>query len=611
MDGIVGINRQGGWVTRKEITLMLDSMAHRGPHGEAVIPSPSVGLGQCQLTPVGHRKIQSPFSNQRGDLYGVFNGQLDNEEALRRNLSRKEDCFPGEGARQLLLQLYEEEGTGLLSKIQGVFSLAIWDGRAKRLLLARDRLGVKPLYYYHQGDRLIFASEIKALLVLKEIPLQVNQEALWHYLTLQYVPEPFTLFAGIQKLPPGHFLLFKGGELELTSYWQLRFPKTYLKKEPRYYVQGVMKILEEIVADNLAGSSSVGAFLSGGIDSAILVALLSRYKEDLQAFTVSFPHQNYNESLPASQVAKELGVSHYQLMVTPRDYLEELPQLIWQLDEPLADPSAISLYFAASLAKDEVQVVFSGEGADEIFAGYPIYGECRSLAPFRLLPPPFLSLLKRLAQQLPPVKGKSYLYRATTPLLTRYLGNAFIFSQRAKEELLQTQTPFPETPLFLSSRYQGIEDTDPLTQMQYVDLLNWMPGDILMKADKMTAACSLSLRAPFLHHRLFEFAVQIPPGYRLKGGESKYILRQVAQHLLGRQVARRKKQGFPTPIRIWLKKELFPLARELFSSSTAQQYFSQEVLNSLLKGHCSSEGDYSRQLWTIMVFILWHQQYFS
>lgn len=610
MGGIVGIYRQGERVTKEELQEMMGRIRHRGADDGGIFLSSSRELGLGQLAILGPKKSRQPLQNEENTLHLIFNGEMYTATALGLEQESRGDPFQSQQEGELLLHLYEEEGASFLSRMRGMFSLALWDVQKKSLFLARDRFGIKPLYYYHQGETLLFASEIKALLTLKEVPCRVNMEALWHYLTLQYVPEPFTLFAGIKKLPPGHFLTFQGGRLGIESYWEVAFPQKYKKRDPDYYVQGVLKHLEEAVHLPLNNGSSVGAFLSGGIDSAILVTLLSRLKEDLKTFTVTFPHQDYNESLPAWRIAKAVGVSNYQVMVTPGEYMEYLPHLIWHMDEPIADPSAVSLYFAASLAKNFVPIVYSGEGADEIFAGYPIYGESRSLIPLRLLPSSILLAVKKLSLWLPPVKGKSYLYRASTPLLERYLGNAFIFSKRAKEDLLKKKTPFPDTAAFLSSRY-SLSGEDPLTQMQYVDLVNWMPGDILMKADKMTMASSIELRVPFLDHHLFQFAAQIPPRYRLKGGESKYILRQVARTLLGKEIARHEKRGFPTPIRVWLKKEMRPLARDLFSSSSARRFFSPKVLQSLLKRHDRDEGDYSRQIWTIMVFVLWYEAYFS
>lgn len=603
MGGIAGIYRERGPIVRGELERMLEGL-ECGAGDERLVLSSSIGF--CSKRDVIGREGKNPF--QRGDITLAFTGRIINGKELAEELRGKGSSLPRQEDPEVILNLYRERGQDFLTHLRGGFALALWDRREKRLILARDRFGIKPLYYYHDHGTLLFASTIKALLRCREVSLKLNPEALWHYLTLQYVPHPLTLFLGVEKISPGEALLVREGEEERWPYWKVKFPDEYRKEPPSYYMQGSKELLEESVQLHLTNQPT-GAFLSGGVDSALLTALLARQIKDLKAFTVSFPHQDYNESLPASRIAKELGILHYQVMVTPEEFMERLPHLVWHMDEPIADPSAISLYFVAALARDHVQVIFSGEGADEIFGGYPIYGETKALAPLRLLPPSLLKRMRGLSRRLPSIKGSHYLYRATTPLEERYLGNAFIFSEEEKGRLLKKEFERKSTASFFSPYYEEVRGKHPLTKMQYLDLTTWMPGDILMKAETMTRACSLELRAPFLDDQLFTFAASIPPKYRLLGGESKHILRQVARAFLPNEICSRRKLGFPTPIRVWLRKEMLSLARELLFSSTASRFFVEESLASLLERHLLGAEDYSRELWTIMIFILWYDTF--
>ena len=607
MSGIAGILSWKSDPGRELLLKMLKRIKHRGPRGRGHYYSPPVVLGQRWQT--GDNRKREPVSNERKSLRLVFDGRIYNHLQLRQRLKKEGHFFQSRSCEEVIPHLYEERGRVFISSLQGMYAFALWDEDKKELLLVRDPFGIKPLYYFQQGSFFAFASELKALLELKEVSLQVDREALWHYLSLQYVPEPLSILAGVRKLRPGHFLQLDAEGYRERVYWEPEFAPPKKGRSTTQWVDETLALLQERVDLYCQGEEEVGALLSGGIDSAILAALLRR-KRRIKTFTVGFPVPGYSEIDAAAETARLLDTEHYQVLVTPGEYSRQLSSLLWYLDEPLADPSAISLFFGARLAGNFLKAVLSGEGADEFFGGYTIYREPYSLAPLRRLPSCLLKRMAALALYLPQIKGRNYIYRAGTPLEKRYIGNASIFSEEMKEELLG-RVRGESTVEFLAPYYRRVEGREELLKMQYIDLRSWLPGDILTKADRMSAASSLELRAPFLDLAIFQLAAALPSALKIKGGETKYLLRRVARRLLPHEVAGRKKLGFPTPIRVWLKDQLKPLARRLVTSSQAASFFDTRFLESLLDFHTAGKGDYSRQLWTVMVFLLWYEEYSS
>lgn len=604
-----GIAEESGPV----LEAMMQVMTHRGPDDYGFYHDSYAGLGFRRLSIIDLKAGRQPFASEDGRYRAVVNGAIYNFQALRRELQARGHLFRTQTDGEVIVHLYEDLGENCVKKLRGMFTLAIWDTLEKKLFLARDRFGIKPLYYTLLGDMLIFASEAKSLLQHPSVEAKLNQAALPHYLTFQYFPDPETAFAGIYRLRPAHHLTFDRNGLSIKKYWHLKF-RPDQSKDLSYYVDMTDHLLQEAVRLHMTSDVPRGAFLSSGIDSSTIVALLNRF-EDVSTYSVGCAGGKYDELPPARETAAFLGTRHEERRISAGEYWEQLPKITWYQDEPVADPAAVALYFAARLAAGEVKVVLSGEGADEVFGGYDIYREPAAVAPLQRLPGPLKQLLRSASRILPEgLKGKNYLRRATTSLEQRYFGNAFIFTEDEKRALLNREIYGQgwEPPTAVTAPYykQSIR-YDGTTRMQHLDFFTWLPGDILAKADRMTMAHSLELRMPYLDHVLFEFAATIPPQFKIRKGMTKYVLRQAAARHLPDEIVRRPKLGFPVPIALWIRDSFKEQLRELFHSRIARTYFNPPQLEHLLNLHCLGEGDYGRKLWTAAIFILWHSIYFK
>jgi len=604
-----GIGEDSGPV----LEAMTQVMTHRGPDDYGFYHDSYAALGFRRLSIIDLKGGRQPFTSENGRYRAVFNGEIYNFQALRRELQAKGHLFRTQTDGEVIIHLYEDLGENCVKKLRGMFTLAIWDTLEKKLFLARDRFGIKPLYYTLSGDMLIFASEAKALLQHPSVEAKLNQAALPHYLTFQYFPDPETAFAGIYRLRPAHHLTLDRKGLNIQKYWHLRFRPDY-SKDLNYYVDMADHLLQEAVRLHMISDVPRGAFLSSGIDSSNIVALLNRL-EDVSTYSVGCEGGKYDELPQARKTAAFLGTKHKEVRIGAGEYWDNLAKITWYQDEPVADPSAVALFFVARLAAAEVKVVLSGEGADEVFGGYDIYREPAAVAPLQGLPGPLKQLLGRASRKLPEgFKGKNYLRRGTTLLEQRYFGNALIFSEEEKAALLNREIygrGWDPPTVVTAPYYKQSLRYDDTTRMQHLDFFTWMPGDILAKADRMTMAHSLELRVPYLDHVLFEFAATIPPRYKIRKGMTKYILRQAAARYLPDEITRRPKLGFPVPIALWIRDYYKDHLRELFHSRAARTYFNPPQLEHLLNLHCQGQGDYGRKLWTAAIFILWHSIYFK
>ena len=582
-------------------------MIHRGPDEGANYIGQSFGLGFRRLSIIDLTTGHQPLSNEQQNIQLACNGEIYNYTDLRREMIRRGHRFNTGNDAEVIIHLYEEMGTDCLQQLRGMFSFVLWDENKQLLFGARDRFGIKPFYYLEQDGLFACASEIKALTMLPGFPFKVDEGSFLDYLSFQYVPEPRTMFKGIYRLPPGHFLLKKTGTpAKLTRYWRIDFSTD--EKPRHYFVEGIREKMREAVKLHLQSDVPRGTFLSGGIDSAIITALV-REQEAISTFSVGYEESGYSELPEARQTAHYLETDHHEYIIKPAEFLEHLPRLIWHFDEPVADPAAISLYFVARQASKKITVTLSGEGADEVFAGYGIYREPFALAPFNKLPKQLRVSLEMIAKILPSrIPGKNYLARARQPLEKRFLGNASIFSPAEKQRItkkLEQRLPYRITkPL-----YCQVAHLDEVTRMQYIDLNTWMPGDILVKADKMTMANSLELRVPFLDHHLFEFAATIPLRFKIQGKVTKKILREAFQDMLPREAINRPKRGFPVPTRQWLKRDDFKsFFRDLMQGEGAN-WFNKKGIEQLYFAHTTGKQDCSRKLWTVLIFLLWHRIY--
>lgn len=610
MCGICGMVQNHIPVDETVLHAMTDAMIHRGPNDVGYFVDGNIGLGFRRLSIVDIQNGHQPMANEDGSVWVVFNGEIYNHVRLRKDLEQRGHRFQSEADTEVIVHLYEEFGIDCLSSLSGMFAFAILDLRARTLYVARDHFGIKPLYYASSPDGLLFASELRSILNSQAVARNLNMQAVWDYFTFQYVPSPLTMVQGVHKLPAAHYLRYKDGDLTLRRYWSPAYiPDS--SKPFDYFVEGVRAELAASVQRHLQGSVPLGSFLSSGVDSSAIAALVSKHQA-LTTFSIGFQDasNSMNELSEAESLAKRLGSTHHSLAVTRADFMERLPQALHSLEEPLGDPSAIALYFIAELASRHVTVVLSGEGADEVFGGYPIYHEPVSLAMFEYLPRSLRSGLGRLAHMLPHgQKGRDFLIRGSHSIERRFMGNIRVFTEEAKRDLFCADT-FSDLPLpsfhVTDPIYQDTVGLDDITRMQLVDLTTWLPGDILFKADKMTMAHSLELRVPYLDRKLFEFAATIPVKYRVQGQQGKVTLRAAVRDLLPPEVTNRPKLGFPVPYREWLREES-GLVWDVFHSSSARYLFQGEQIERMLREHRGRERDHGRALWTLFAFLLWHQ----
>jgi asparagine synthase (glutamine-hydrolysing) len=596
-----------------DIRAMTDIIVHRGPDEEGMYKSDGVLFGFRRLSIIDLAEGSQPLPNETESVWVVFNGEIYNYKQLRAELEALGHRFRTHSDTEVIVHLYEEMGEQCVHRLRGMFAFVVWDQQRQTLFGARDHFGIKPFYYTHDRHKLLFASEIKSLLVVPGVERAVNQESLLQYLTFQYVPQPETMFRGIHKLPHGHsFTIGRDGVLRIRQYWDPQF--TAEDRSMDDFIEELRERLRDSVEHHMQSDVKRGCFLSSGIDSTAIAAYM-RQREPIKTFSVGFEGPN-NEAIISADTALQLGTEHHAKMISERDFFDVLPAAIWHQDEPVADPSAIALYHVAQLAKKHVTVVLSGEGADELFGGYRIYREPSALRALSWLPESLKMRLHRLIEATPAsFYGRNYLLRATTPIEQRFLGNAKIFSEDTKAQLLsgdwRKQIAYREPFELVAPFYEKTRNWDPVTRMQYIDLHFWMPGDILMKADKMTMAHSLELRVPFLDKELFELVRKIPANYRIADGTTKAIFRRAMNGIVPENILQRPKLGFPVPLGEWLKGARAEQLLETIKGSGVDSYFSMQEVERLVRQHRDGQVDVSRKLWVLYVFALWHDTFLA
>ena len=594
----------------KVLARMMKVMEHRGPDGGDTYASDGALLGFRRLSIIDLDTGMQPMVNEDGSMALVFNGEIYNYQTLRKVLKQKGHEFRNSSDSEVILHGYEEYQKELLGKLRGMFGFAVWDDKKKSLFAARDYFGIKPFYYAVVENTLVFASEIKCILEYPGYQKKVNEEALEQYLSFQYSALPETFFKGIYKLLPGHYLTFENQELKVGRYFEPTLDPGAKESESAMIAE-TRKVMNQSVKRHLISDVEVGSFLSSGVDSS-LIAALSKCN---RTFTVGFAHEGdkYNEITYAKELSKKIGIENQCKYISREEFKEAIPKVMYHMDEPLADASAVALYFLAQEASKKVKVVLSGEGADEIFGGYNIYLEPKALGWSRWIPLKVREKLASVAERLPRhMKGRNYLIRAARPLSERYIGNAYIFTADERKRLLRRKKEGTKPNELLKKEYdkmRGLPDSD---QMQALDLVYWLPGDILLKADKMSMAHSLEVRVPFLDKDVFEVARRIPHSLKTKKYTTKYVLRKVADEYLPEQVAKKKKLGFPIPIRNWFKEDdWYQQIKTAFTGETAAKYFHTKRLVRLLEEHRSGREDNSRKIWTVYAFLVWHQVFFE
>ena len=586
---------------------MMDSIAHRGPDSSGEYSDDNINMGFRRLSFLDLEAGAQPLYNENARYTLTYNGEIYNFQEIREDLIEKGHIFKTHTDSEVILHGYEEYGTDLLNKLRGMFAFVIWDNVEKTLFGARDFFGIKPFYYTLIHDEFVYASEIKAILKHPNVKKELNEEALETYLTFQYSALPETFFKGIFKLPPAHYFILKDGKMELTRYWEPKFEEKEDSLEN--YVNMIDAQMKESIEAHKISDVEVGSFLSSGVDSSYVA---SCFNGD-HTFTVGFDNKQYNEISYAEDLSKEINIPNTNKVITPEEYWNVLPKVQYFMDEPLADPSCVALYFVCNLASQTVKGVLSGEGADEFFGGYNIYKEPLDSSAYHKLPKVLRKALARIVQALPfSFKGKNFIIRGSKDIEERFLGNAYMFSLKERKELLKIKTNAPDPFEFVKPIYDKVKDKDDVTKMQYVDMHMWLSGDILLKADKMSMANSLEVRVPFLDRKVFDVASKIPTKYRVNKENTKYAMRLAAKRNLPPAVANKKKLGFPVPIRVWLKEDkYYNIVKNAFTSATANQYFNTDLLVKLLDEHRSGKADNSRKVWTIFMFLTWHKVYFE
>lgn len=587
---------------------MMNKIIHRGPDSAGTHSDEDVTMGFRRLSIIGLEDGSQPMYNEDGSIVICFNGEIYNYQPIKEMLIEKGHVFKSHADTEVLIHLYEEKGEEMLNDLRGMFAFAIYDMKNKKLFAARDFFGIKPFYYTVVDGNIIYGSEIKSILAHPAYKKEVNDVALENYLTFQYSVLPETFFKGVYKLMPGHCFTFHNGEINIKRYWEPTFEADENKSLDEF-VQEIDDAMHDSVEHHKISDVEVGSFLSSGVDSSYVAATFNGDK----TFTVGFDYEKYNEIDYAKALSEKIKIDNYSKLVSSEEYWAAIPKIQYHMDEPLADPAAIALYFVSQTAAKHVKVSMSGEGADEFFGGYNIYKEPLDTAGYRKLPKGLRKGLANVAQAVPfKFKGKNFLIRGSKDIEERFIGNAFMFNEKERAKILKNPTGKYNHKELTKPFYDKVKDKDDVTKMQYIDINFWLIGDILLKADKMSMAHSLEVRVPFLDKEVFNVARTIPTKYKVNKSNTKYAMRMAAHRYLPDMVAEKKKLGFPVPIRIWLKDDkYYNMIKKAFTSEAAEKYFNTNELVKYLDEHKEGKADNSRKIWTVYMFLVWYNDFFG
>ncbi|MBP5430991.1 asparagine synthase (glutamine-hydrolyzing) [Ruminococcus sp.] len=618
MCGIVGFTNNIG-NSDEVLEKMMDRIKHRGPDAYGKYIDDDIALGHRRLSIIDVSSSgDQPIFNEDNTLVIIFNGEIYNYMSIKEKLIEAGHKFKTNTDTEVLIHGYEEYGEKLLNMLRGMFSFVIWDKIKKELFGARDFFGIKPMYYANMNGTLMFGSEIKSFLEHPNFDKELNTAALENYLTFQYSPTSETFFNNVYKLPPAHFFRYKDGHFETKRYWDVQFSADD-KPELNDWVNKISDIFHNSVEAHKIADVEVGSFLSSGVDSSYVAAIANVDK----TFTVGFGNdEKYNEIGWAKNFSKYIGKENTSKVITPEEYWNSLSMIQYHMDEPLADPSAVALYFVCNIASEKLKVVLSGEGADEIFGGYNVYSDPDGTV-YDKLPRSIKRGVGKVASKLPAKRGVNFFVRKGKDVEERFIGNAYMFTPDERKSLLKINTDAPDPTVITKPFYENVKGKDDVTKMQYLDLHLWMAGDILLKADKMSMANSLELRVPFLDKVVMALAEKIPTKYRVtheKGTDetkyiTKYAMRLAAKKDTPEQTAKtaaKKKLGFPVPIRVWLKEEkYYDIVKRYFESESSKKFFNIAPLLKLLYDHRDGKADNSRKIWTVFIFLIWYKVYFE
>ncbi|HEY0408064.1 MAG TPA: asparagine synthase (glutamine-hydrolyzing) [Pyrinomonadaceae bacterium] len=623
MCGIAGYIEDAAARASDERAVILDRMCrairHRGPDDQGtLVTAGGVALGMRRLSIIDLAGGNQPISGCDGSVTVVFNGEIYNYREVQRELEARGHRFSTHSDTEAIVHAYEEYGAASLAHLRGMFVFALWDEGRRELFIARDRAGKKPLYYTLTPEgTLLFGSELKSLLEHPSFRREIDQEALDAYLTFGYVPDPLSIFRGVRKLPPGHHLTFSRGRVKVEQYWDFQYEPVAVGREEDY-LEELRALLDEAVRLRLVADVPLGAFLSGGVDSSAIVGLMSRHmSQPVKTFSIGFHEDSYNELKYARVAAQHFGTDHHEFIVTP-DICRIVDELAWHFDEPFADSSAIPTYMVSKMAREHVKVVLSGDGGDELFAGYTRYVVDRRRSAFSRLPRFLRSgMMQPLSRRLPHgAWGRNYLHNVALDPIGRYLDSISVFTSLGKAALysteLRSQLDGREPSSALVQDYCArVHSTEPLDALLYLDSKTYLPGDILTKVDRMSMAVSLEARTPLLDHKLIEFVTRIPASLKMKGLETKHIFKQAVRGLVPDEILDRPKQGFGVPIQQWINQELREYIRDVLTAGRARQrgYFRARYVDLLFDEHERGRRDHSHQLWALFMLELWHRAF--
>jgi asparagine synthase (glutamine-hydrolysing) len=597
---------------------MCQVIRHRGPDDQGVLISEGIALGMRRLSIIDLAGGQQPISGEDGTATIVFNGEIYNFLELKQQLQDCGHIFKTNSDTEAIVHAYEEYGISCVDHLRGMFAFALWDNKKKSLFIARDRVGKKPLYYtVTASGTLVFGSELKVLLEHPGVRREIDLEALDAYLTLGYVPDPLSIFRGIRKLPPASYLIFNNCEVKVSAYWDFQFAPDESKSE-EYYIEGLQSLLDESVRLRLMSEVPLGAFLSGGIDSSTVVALMARHMDQpVKTFSIGFHEDSYNELKYARLTAKKFGTDHHEFFVTPQ-ICDIVDELAWHFDEPFADSSAIPTYMVSKLAREHVTVILSGDGGDELFAGYTRYVVDQGRNGFSYVPRLLRKgVMQPISAHLPHgTFGRNFIHNISLDPIDRYLDSVSVFSRLNKESLytadFRNRLQDGEWTTRCFHELAGKANTgNSLDKLLYIDSKTYLPGDIMTKVDRMSMAVSLEARAPLLDHKLIDFVMRIPASMKLAGNETKHILKRAIKELVPQEILNRPKQGFGVPVQEWINLQLRDRIHDVLSDTRTRQrgYLDSRYVNLLLDEHERGRRDHSTSLWALLMLELWHRQF--
>ncbi len=623
MCGIAGfISKENTRIAEREQLLdaMCKIITHRGPDEQGTTIEGRAALGMRRLSIIDLKTGQQPIYNESGDKFIVFNGEIYNFIELKTNLEKLGYKFKTNSDTETILHAFEEYGTNCLEHLRGMFAFAIWDKTDESLFIARDRVGKKPLFYsMTKNGEFVFGSELKSVLKNKSVSREIDFSALDSYLTFGYVPEEFCIFKEVRKLQPGHFLTYKNGEIKTEKYWDFTYAKPVEIKTEDEYIEELQRLIKEAVKIRLVSEVPLGAFLSGGVDSSTVVAMMSQLIDvPVKTFSIGFNEDSFNELKFARMAADHFKTEHHEFIVTP-DLVEIIDDLVWHFDEPFADPSSLPTYMVSKMAREYVTVALSGDGGDEVFAGYTRYVNDKKRRGFEKLPKVLRqNVLQKLSEKLPSgTYGKNYLYNTSLDAIDRYIDSVSHFNKLQRKSFYSSEflaklgVGFGSGENVFREYGTSVSTGNEVDNLLYLDSKTYLPGDILTKVDRMSMATSLEARVPFLDHKLIEFVTQMPSELKLKGLETKYILKKAMEGIVPKEILYREKQGFGVPINEWINVQLKERILETLGDKRTLErgYFEPKYIQNLLDEHARGRRDHSHSLWIILMLELWHREF--